>query len=162
MQSLAHRARYRTRGPLSRRSYRFVDSPCDLSAKPGLLAACLAPHRYLSGPAISPPVCIHRALRPNGSSPTGIGGGDFLSFPHHASWRTPVIGTVKRHVPGREAINQPLQGCLITTPTLPVQELACSTIQSFPDPEFATFFWRKCHISSSSRTTAFPLGLGFT
>jgi len=60
---------------------------------------------------------------------------------HDSGIRLPVVGTVKHHVPRHEAINQLLQGCLITTPTLPVQELACSTIQSFPDPEFATFFW---------------------
>jgi hypothetical protein len=65
-----------------------LHSPCDLLAKPGLLAACIAPHPYLSGPAISPPVCIHRTLRPNGSSPTGIGDGDFLSFHCCTSWRT--------------------------------------------------------------------------
>jgi hypothetical protein len=29
-----------------------VHSPGDLSAKPGFLAVCIAPHRYLSGPAI--------------------------------------------------------------------------------------------------------------
>ena len=40
-------------------------SPCYLFVKPRLLAACVAPHGYLSGPAISPPVCIHRQLRPN-------------------------------------------------------------------------------------------------
>ena len=61
---------------------------CVLSAKPGLLAACIAPHPYLSGAAISPPVCIRRTLRPNGSSPACTGDGDFLSLHHCASWRT--------------------------------------------------------------------------
>jgi hypothetical protein len=81
---------------------------------------------------------------------------------HDSRIRLPVIGTVERYVPRGEAIDQLLQGCVITTPTFPVQELACSTIQSVPDPEFATFFWRKCHISSSFMTTALPLGLGLT
>jgi hypothetical protein len=46
------------------------------------------PHRYLSGAALSPPGCISRTLRPNGSSPACTGDGDFLPFHHCASWRT--------------------------------------------------------------------------
>ena len=47
----------------------FVYSSCDLSAKPDCLAACIAPHRYLSGAALSPLGCIPQTLRPNGSGP---------------------------------------------------------------------------------------------
>jgi hypothetical protein len=74
----------------------------------------------------------------------------------------PMISTVERHIPLGQAIDQLLQGCRITTPALPVKEAACITIKSFPDPEFAPFFLRKCHISSISRTIAFPLGAGFS
>jgi hypothetical protein len=74
----------------------------------------------------------------------------------------PMVGVIQRDLPLVQAINQLLQGCRITTPALPVQEAACITITSLPDPEFAPFFLRKCHISSSSRTTAFPLGAGFS
>src|SRR5882724_9103479 len=69
---------------------------------------------------------------------------------HDGRIRPPVIGTVTCHVPRCEALDQLLQGCSITTPTLPVQDLPCRTIQSVPDPEFAAFLWRTCHISSSS------------
>jgi hypothetical protein len=65
-----------------------LNSPCYLLVKPGVLAACIAPHRYLSGAAISSPACIHRTLRPNDSSPTCIGEGIFHPFHQHASWRT--------------------------------------------------------------------------
>jgi hypothetical protein len=71
-----------------------------------------------------------------------------------------MIGTVERDIPGGQAIDQFLQGCRITMPTLPVKEVACITIQSLPDPEFVPFFLRKCHISSTSRTMAFPTGSG--
>jgi hypothetical protein len=40
------------------------DSPCYLFVKPGLLAVCVMPHQYLSGPAVSPPTSICRQLRP--------------------------------------------------------------------------------------------------
>jgi hypothetical protein len=39
----------------------------------------------------------HRTLRPNGSMPTCIGSGDFLSFHFCASWRT--IGHIPSHRP---------------------------------------------------------------
>jgi hypothetical protein len=68
-----------------------LDSPYYLLAKHGILAVCIAPHRYLSGPAISPRTCIHPALRPNGSSPTCIGDGAFRSFHLCASWRTSLF-----------------------------------------------------------------------
>jgi hypothetical protein len=61
------------------------------SAKPHFFAACIAPHGYLSGAAISPRVCIRPTLRPNGSSPACTGEGDFLSLRHCASWRTSVV-----------------------------------------------------------------------
>src|SRR5437867_13173633 len=65
-----------------------MDSPCYLSAKPGILTAHVSSHQYLSGAAISPLACIHQTLRPNGSLPTCIGNGDFLSFYLYTSWRT--------------------------------------------------------------------------
>jgi hypothetical protein len=78
----------------------------------------------------------------------------------HRGIHLPMISTVERHIPLGQAIDQLLQGCRITTPTLPVKEVACITIKSFPDPEFVPFFLRKCHISSTSRTMAFPTGSG--
>ena len=80
----------------------------------------------------------------------------------HRGIHLPLIGAVEDHIPSGQAIDQQLQGCRITTPTLPVKEVACITIQSLPDPEFAAFFLRKCHISSISRTIDFPLGAGFS
>jgi len=72
-----------------------LNSPCHRSVKPGLLAVYLAPHRYLSGPTLSPPVCIRRRLRPKDAWPTCIGQGatglvPFRSFHRHTSWRTPA------------------------------------------------------------------------
>ena len=78
-----------------------LSSPCYLLVKPGILAACIAPHQYLSGAAISPPVCIHRTLRPNDSSSTCIGNGIFHPFHHHASWRTSNITSLPNQVAQR-------------------------------------------------------------
>jgi hypothetical protein len=78
----------------------------------------------------------------------------------HGSIDRPMIGAVDGHLPWGQAIDQLRQGCRRTTPTLPGKEAACITIQSLPDPAFAPFLLRKCHISSSSRTIAFPLGAG--
>jgi hypothetical protein len=52
-----------------------LNSPCNLLVKPGILAACITPHQYLSGAAFSPPACIHRTLRSNDSPPAHTGGG---------------------------------------------------------------------------------------
>lgn len=54
----------------------------------------------------------------------------------------PLIRTVACDVPAGQALHEPPQGCCSTTPTFPVQEPACITIQSLPDPEFAPFFLR--------------------
>src|SRR5262249_16122874 len=51
--------------------------------KPGLLAAYVTPHRYLSEAAISPPACIHRQLRLNDAPSTCIPGG--TTGLHHSS-----------------------------------------------------------------------------
>src|SRR5262245_56546740 len=51
------------------------DSPCYLFVKPGFWAACIAPHPYLSGAAVSPPASIRRQLRPKDASPACTGGG---------------------------------------------------------------------------------------
>ena len=96
-------------------------------------------------------------------NPVGLGFAHDQSLGwNHCGIYRPMIGAVECHIPLGQAIDQLLQGCRITTPALPVQEAACITITSLPDPEFAPFFLRKCHISSSSRTTAFPLGAGFS
>jgi hypothetical protein len=69
-----------------------LNLPCYFSVKPGVLAACISPHQYLLGPAISPLLCIQQALRPKDSSPTCIGDGILHPFHQHASWRTrPLI-----------------------------------------------------------------------
>jgi hypothetical protein len=78
----------------------FVDSPCGPSAKPGILAACIAPHQYLSGAALSPPGCLHRTLRPNGSVPAADKHEAFPSLPslrfvaHSAAFPTEVKNIV--------------------------------------------------------------------
>src|SRR5439155_1542669 len=46
-----------------------LDSPCYLFAKHGLLGACVAPHRYLSGPALSPPGGIPGSYGPTACRP---------------------------------------------------------------------------------------------
>jgi hypothetical protein len=46
-----------------------LNSPCFLFIKRGLLAAYVAPHRYLSGAAVSPLTSICQQLRPNDASP---------------------------------------------------------------------------------------------
>jgi len=63
-------------------------------------------------------------------------------------------------IPLGQASDQRLQGCRLTTPTLPVKEAAGMTIQSLPDPEVAPLLLRTCHIASLSRTIAFPVGAG--
>jgi hypothetical protein len=59
---------------------------------------------------------------------------------HHRGIHLPMIGAVEYHLPSGQAINELLQGCGITTPTLPVKEGAYLTIKSLPDPEFMPFF----------------------
>jgi hypothetical protein len=64
---------------------RFVGTrPAPSSSSPACWRHCLAPHRYLSGPAVSPPVCIHRQLRPNDAPATCIASGatDSCPFAH--------------------------------------------------------------------------------
>jgi hypothetical protein len=109
-----------------------LHSPCDPLAKPGLLAACIAPHRYLSGAAISPRVCIGPTLRPNGSSPTGIGGGDFLSFHHHASLRTAISGSLSwGNISPHEGARKSLPGETHERHLVPCRE---ETLLSLRDP----------------------------
>src|SRR5262249_46342192 len=57
--------------------------PYSFFIKPGLLAAYVTPHRYLSEAAISPPACIHRQLRLNDAPSTCIPGG--TTGLHHSS-----------------------------------------------------------------------------
>jgi hypothetical protein len=77
----------RRQHPVGRNSLR-LDSPCYFLAKPRLLTVCIASHGDLSGAALSPPVGIHRTLRPNGLPPACTGHGVFHSFHLCASWRT--------------------------------------------------------------------------
>ena len=65
----------------------FVYSPCNLLVKPGLLVACIAPHQYLSGAAISPPGCIPGRYAPKTQLLLKIGSG-ISPFQFCASWRT--------------------------------------------------------------------------
>src|SRR3954454_3394233 len=73
----------------------------------------------------------------------------------------PVVRAVKARAPALHPLEQSPQGGGITTPTLPVNHSPCSTIPSLPDPELVGLFFGKCHISSSSTTTARPSGSGF-
>jgi hypothetical protein len=61
-----------------------VDSPCNLSVKPRLLAACVGPHGYISGAAFSPRAIIRQQLRPKDSLPacTGVEVLVRRPFPH--------------------------------------------------------------------------------
>src|SRR5215211_7595430 len=72
-----------------------------------------------------------------------------------------VICTVEPRAPARQAFNEALTGGFVTIAAFPVHQLACSTIPSLPDPERLGLFFRSCHISSSSITTARPSGSGF-
>src|SRR3954466_9335356 len=75
--------------------------------------------------------------------------------------RRPVVGAVEADAPALQSFGQPLAGGLVTTAQLPVEEPSRSTIPSLPHPELVGLFFRKCHISSSSTTTARPSGSGF-
>src|SRR4051794_9163088 len=75
--------------------------------------------------------------------------------------RRPAVGAVEADTPALQAFQHSFEGGGVTTAQLPVDEPSGSTIPSFPDPEFVGFFFRKCHISSSSTTTARPSGSGF-
>src|SRR5215217_7664324 len=72
-----------------------------------------------------------------------------------------VICTVEPRAPARQAFNEALTGGFVTTAAFPVHQLACRTIPSLPDPERFGLFFKSCHISSSSITTARPSGSGF-
>src|SRR3954447_5707218 len=73
----------------------------------------------------------------------------------------PVVRAVQAHAPALQALKQSFESGLVTTAQLPVDDPSGSTIPSLPDPEFVGLFFRKCHISSSSTTTARPSGSGF-
>src|SRR5215207_8244110 len=72
-----------------------------------------------------------------------------------------VVRTVQARAPARQPLNEALTGGFVTTAAFPVHQLPCRTIPSFPDPERFGLFFRSCHISSSSITTARPSGSGF-
>jgi hypothetical protein len=77
----------RRQHPVGRNSLR-LDSPCYFLAQPRLLTVGIASHGSLSGAALSPPVCLHRTRRPNGSPPACTGHGVCHSFHLCVSWRT--------------------------------------------------------------------------
>src|SRR3954469_3198062 len=71
-----------------------------------------------------------------------------------------IVRTVEPGAPARQPLDQALASGFVTIPAFPVHQLACRTVPSFPDPERFGLFFRKCHISSSSITTARPSGSG--
>src|SRR3954470_11103704 len=75
--------------------------------------------------------------------------------------RRPVVGTIETDPPALQAFQHSFEGGGVTTAQLPVEEPSRGTIPSLPDPELVGLFFRKCHISSSSTTTARPSGSGF-
>src|SRR3954466_3231281 len=72
-----------------------------------------------------------------------------------------VVRTVEPRAPARQPLEQALAGGLVTTAAFPVHQPPCRTIPSLPDPEWLGLFFKSCHISSSSITTARPSGSGF-
>src|SRR5215213_8569242 len=72
-----------------------------------------------------------------------------------------VVRTVQARAPARQPLDQALTGGLVTTAAFPVHQSPCRTIPSLPDPKRFGLFFRSCHISSSSITTARPSGSGF-
>ena len=74
----------------------------------------------------------------------------------------PAVGTVEPRVPAYpHPGNQALAGSSVTTAQLPVDEPPRSPIPSLPAPGLVGLFFRWCHISSSSTTTARPSAAGF-
>src|SRR4051812_39897568 len=72
----------------------------------------------------------------------------------------PAVGAVEADTPALQAFRHSFEGGGVTTPQLPVDEASRGTIPSLPDPALVRLFFRKCHISSSSTTTARPSGSG--
>src|SRR5919202_2376924 len=66
----------------------------------------------------------------------------------------PVVRAVETDAPAFQALEKSLESGPVTTAQLPVDDPVRSTIPSLPDPELVGLFFRKCHISSSSTTTA--------
>jgi hypothetical protein len=61
-----------------------------------------------------------------------------------------------------KALDHLLQRRFVTASTFPVKQSTCNSIQRFPDPELVPFFLTYCHISSNSKITTAPSGLGFS
>jgi hypothetical protein len=85
-----------------------LNSPCCLFAKLRILAACVAPHGYLSGPALSPLGSIPGSYGPRACRPSVRSAGlqDLVSirpFHQRASWRTPLCQAWPVGGPGRAA-----------------------------------------------------------
>src|SRR5919202_5408576 len=73
----------------------------------------------------------------------------------------PVVGAVEAHAPALQALEESFESGPVTTARFPVDDPSGSAIPSLPDQELVGLFFRKCHISSSSTTTAWPPGSGF-
>src|SRR5215216_8150838 len=71
-----------------------------------------------------------------------------------------IVRPVQARAPARQPRDQALASGFVTTAAFPVHQPPCRTIPSFPDPERFGLFFRSCHISSSSITTARPSGSG--
>src|SRR5918993_2498305 len=74
--------------------------------------------------------------------------------------RRPVVGAEQAHAPGLQAGQQAVERDAVAVAALPFDQPTRGALESLPDPELAGLFSTKCHISSSSTTTARPLGSG--
>ena len=66
----------------------------------------------------------------------------------------PMIGKENPDVQPLQAVKHVFQGFAASVPTFPINELTGSAAIGLPDPNLRFFDPRKCHISSSSMTTA--------
>jgi hypothetical protein len=73
----------------------------------------------------------------------------------------PMIGKENTDIQPLQAIKHLFQGFAAPVPAFPIDELTGSAAIGLPEPNFRFFDPRKCHISSSSMTTA-PCGVGFS
>jgi hypothetical protein len=73
----------------------------------------------------------------------------------------PMIGKENTDIQSPQAVKHFFQGFAAPVPAFPIDELTGSAAIGLPDPNFLFFDPRKCHISSSSMTTA-PWGVGFS
>ena len=74
----------------------------------------------------------------------------------------PLIGGVDGHLPLSKTVNHRRQCGCVTTAIFPVKPSTCTSIPRVPEPACVPFFLIECHLSSTSNTTAFPSGTGFS